>query len=259
MKKKVKIVCFCVLTILCYSSCFPQINYDSILWANSEKWTGHQNKESFAFGKPSFGPYTTLTVSRIDAPVIKNKTKEQTNSSLESSGGRTTFDQTKSVLQNKTTWYSLSLGNGTDTTKAVFAVTVTTRKQKKTFLGSLFGKPEKDDNRDDYYDNYKYTRNIKGTIRSDSDTSYWTFFLSDYVNKRPQGGYIKNEQDSMLVVTQNANGFSTEIVVHDLYDNHLASVFFNSNDIKIYILRELSGDCQRAIAVLFAVIVSIKK
>lgn len=259
MRLAVKILFFYVLAICCYFPGYPQINYDSILWANSEKWTGHQNKESFAFGKPSFGPYTTLTISRIDGPGIKNKTKEQTNSSLESSGGRTTFDQTKTVLRHKTTWYSLSLDSGTDTTKAVFAITVTTRKQKKTFVGSLFGKPEKDDNQDDYYDNYKYTRNVKGTIRSDSDTSYWTFFLSDYVDKRPKGGYLKNEQDSMLVVTQNANGFSTEIVVIDPYDNHLASIFFNSNDIKIYILRELNGACRRAIAVLFAIIVSIKK
>jgi len=223
------------------------------LRTNGERWTGTQHKEAFNFGKPSFGAFTTVSVSKIDTPVINKQSVAARNSSIESSGGKTTFDQTKTVDREKTTWYRLLLSNGIDTTVAEFAITTITRKEKRTLLGFIFGKTDTDSNRDYFFD-----RNVEGSIRTAADSVPAVFSLSGYVNRSIGSGYLKQGNDSLIVKTWNESGFSAEIILADANGNHVASVFFNMNELEVYILKDSPESVKQAVAGLFAVIVSIK-
>ena len=64
-----------IVFLFCYQPCFCQVNEDSVLLANSKKWSAKQNKGLFGLSKPDFGPYKTINVGKLDSAVIKNKTK----------------------------------------------------------------------------------------------------------------------------------------------------------------------------------------
>ena len=241
-----------ITTAMSYCS-FAQVKPDSLLRANGERWTGTQHKELSSFGKPSFGAFTTISVFKIDTPQISKQSDAARNSSIESSGGKPTFNQTKTADKEKTTWYRLLLSNGTDTTVAEFAITTITRKEKRTLLGFIFGKTDTDSNRD-----YFYNRNVEGSIGTTADSVPAVFSLSGYVNRRVGSGYFKLRNDSLTVQTWNESGFSAEIVLADVNRNHVASVFFNMNEIEVYILKDTDNSFKQAVTALFAVIVSIK-
>lgn len=226
---------------------------DSLLRSNSERWTGKQNKGLFAYSKPVFGSYITLDISKIDSTGINKKSIAGRNTGVEISNGQSSFNQTKTVDQQKTNWYKLLLGNGTDTADATFAVSEFIRKEKKTVLGFLLSKSGTDDNSD-----YFYNRDIQGSISTGSASMPWHFSLNNYVNHKVGSGSLSNEQDTFSIVTRNATAFSTEIVLMNQQGNHLASVFFNMSDIDIYLQKNLSETYRQVIAALFAVIVSTK-
>ena len=235
------------------STCFAQQKPDSVLRTRAVKWTGTQHKEAFSYGKPSFGPFITISVAKIDTPEINKQSVAARNSSIESSGGKTTFNQTKTVDKEKTTWYRLILVSGIDTTMAEFVVTTITRKEKQTLLGFIFGKTDTDRNRD-----YFYNRNMEGSILTPADSLPAVFSLSNYVNHRVGSGYFKMSADSLSVQTWNEEGFATEIVLADTNGRHAASVLFNINDIEVYVQNDMKEAVKRAVAALFAVIVSVK-
>jgi len=229
------------------------IDQDSVLKANGDEWTGKQNKGLFTYSLPEFGGYSTVEVAKIDSPVINKKSIAARNTGVEISGGKVSFEQTKTVDQQKTNWYRLTLAKGADTMQAQFVVSTFTRKEKKTLPGFIFSKEDTDDNRD-----YFYNRNMEGTIRSNTDSLQWSFSLNNYVNHRVGNGSFANERESFSIVTRNAAAFSTEIVLMNAEQAPVASVFFNMNEIDIHLLKTLSQSYRQAIAALFAVIVSTK-
>lgn len=90
-------------------SIFCQVNEDSVLLANSEKWNVKQNKGLFGLSKPAFGPYITLNVKKIDSPLTKKKTKDSSYTGAEISSTDADMDQSRFLTIEKTKFTNCSL------------------------------------------------------------------------------------------------------------------------------------------------------
>ena len=253
MNRKEKICCLLIATTFCGVSACCQVNEDSLLKVQEVKWSGKPNNDLFGFGKPVFGPCTTISILPVDSPVVKRKNNAGKSSSVTVAGGHVSGDQLKTVDLEKTNYYQLLLGTATVTCKSIFGITTYTRKEKQTFLGMLFSKTDEDKTRILFYN-----RNVSGIIRAGNDTMKWSFYLSHVVDNEIEDGYLTNYQDSFLVKTVNTGAFSSDMGLVDHQGQQVAQLSYGPNRLEIRLQKELNECYKNAIASLFALIVSIK-
>jgi hypothetical protein len=179
MKSKNFLMFICPVILFCgfSSTLFCQLNEDSAMLAHCEKWIVKQHKGLFGLSKPSFGPYTTVDVTKIDSPVIKKKTKDSSYAGAEISSTGTDVDISKFLTIEKTRFYKLSLGTASNTAEAVFAIASVSRKKRQTFPGKMLSK-----NDEGKSVVLNYNRNVPGIIQSGNDSTKWAFFFENFTS-----------------------------------------------------------------------------
>jgi len=239
------------------------VNEDSVLLANSEKWKVQQHKGLLGLSKPDFGSFTTIGVGRFDSTVTKKKTKDGKNIDVEISSEGTDIDQSKFLTIEKTKFYKLQLAANADTIEAVFSISSVSREKRQTFLGKVLSK--NDEGKDVVLN---YNRDVSGIIKAGTDSSHWKFFIDNFTsggrqtegNSRPVAsishGYLKNEKDSLYM--QGYSSFSADLILVNTKDEHLAALEFKQKPLNIWIRNDIENSYQKAVAVLFAVILAIR-
>ena len=253
------------MVILC-SFCltgFCQVNEDSVMVANSEKWKVQQNKGLFGLSKPAFGNFTTLDVVKIDSPVIKKKTKDSSALGYEISGAGVDMDQSKFLTIKKTKSYKLRLATDTDTTEAVFAISSVSKEKRQTMLGKMLSR--NDEGKDMLL---SYDRNVAGIIVTGINSMQWEFFIGNFTSGSRQtegrsfaaasisGGYLKNESDSLYM--QIYSSFQADLILVNTGGEHVAALKFKQKPLHTWIRNDTEDSYRKAIAALFAVIIGIK-
>ncbi len=254
----IMLLCLCDTTLL-----FCQVDEDAVVLAHSDKWAVKHHKGLFGLSKPAFGPYTTINMTKIDSPVIRNKTKDSSYAGAEISGSGTGMDIGKFVTIKKTKFYMLSLGTASSTVNAIFGIASVSHEKKQTFLGKMLSKD--DEGKNAVLD---YNRNVPGIIRSGNDSTTWTFFFENFTSGGRQsesnfssvasisGGYMKNDIDSLYI--QVYSSFTADIVLINQKGEHLAALAFKQKHPDIWIRNDIGQSYQQPIAALFAVFLSIK-
>ena len=252
----------CIIFCCCNISAYCQ-KTDSILLTNSLHYTVKLNKGIFGLSKPAFGNYATLNVSKVDSPVIKKKTKDSSYSGVEFSGEGTDFDLSKFMTIEKKKFYKLLLNTTEDTVTAIFAIASVSHEKKQTFLGKVLSKNDEDKNVE-----LDYNRNVPGIIKTGNDSAAWIFFIENFTSGGRQteynfpgvasmsGGYMKNDKDSFHLRVYSS--FSADIVLVNQQGEDVGALAFKQKHPEIWIRNDIDESYQHAIAILFAVIISIK-
>jgi len=222
-----------------------------------------QNKGIFGLSKPAFGNYTTLNVYGIDSPVIKKKTKDSSYNGVEFPGEGADIDASKFMTIEKKKFYKLLLNTNDDTVTAIFAIASVSHEKRQTFLGKMLGKNDGDKNVE-----LDYNRNVPGIIKAGNTTPAWSFYLENFTGGGTQteyglpgtatisGGYIKKDKDSIYI--QVHSSFSADIVLINQQGEDMGALSFKKKRPEIWIRNDIELSYQHAIAVYFAVILSIK-
>jgi hypothetical protein len=243
--------------------CLCQSNEDSILLAHSEKWKVQQHKGLFGLSKPEFGAYRTLDATRFDSSVIKKKTKDSSSVDIESSREETDIDHSKFLTIEKTKFYRLRLATDADTVEAIFSISSVSKEKKQTFLGKILSKH--DEGKDVVL---SYNRDVSGVIKMRAANPPWEFFIDDFTSGGRQtannpypsasisGGYLRSDEDSLYMELYSS--FSADLVLVNKNGEHVAAIEFKQKPFNIWIRSDIENSGQKAIAVLFAVIMAIK-
>ena len=259
MKKMV----FFAISCCIYLCCFCQSKEDSILLANSEKWKIQQHKGLFGLSKPAFGAFTTFAVTRFDSTTTKKKTKDSTYTGAEISREGTAIDQSKFLTVEKTKFYRLQLATNTDTAEAVFSISSVSKEKKQTFLGKMLSK--NDEGKDLVL---SYNRDVSGVIKPQRDSMSWEFFIGNFTSGGRQtatsayplasisGGYLRSDEDSLYLETYSS--FSADLILVNKKGEHVAAIEFKQKPFNAWIRSDIKNSGQKAIALLFAVIMAIK-
>ena len=238
--------------LFCYN-CFSQLNQDDTLLSNSDKWKVQPKKGLFGLSKPVFGDYVTLDIVKLDSGRTKQKTKDSSYLSLESSDQEgTDLDQSKFLTIKKNKVYKLRLASKADTTKAIFSIASESKEKRQTFLGKILSK-----NDDGKNEQLSYNRDVPGIIITDNIR--WQFFIGDFSRdyiSSISSGYLKNEKDSLRM--QLYSSFDADLVLINTDGEHLAALKFKEKPLYIWIRHDLKNSYRQAIATLFAVIIGIK-
>lgn len=261
MKKRV----FLILLILIFGNkfCFCQMNEDSAMLANSERWQVKLNKGLFGLSKPDFGPYKTIEVIKLDSAVIKKKTKDSTSFNAEYSGSGSDFDQSKYMTIEKKKFYKLSLSTTLDTTKAIFAIASVSHEKKQTILGKMMRKDDEGKNEE-----LSYKMDVYGIITTSRDSTLSSFFIKDYdagsgqsgapffIAPSINGAWLKHGDDSIYAKTYSS--FGADILLINQKGDHVAALAFKQKHPGIWICKDMDSSYQKAIAAFFAVFFAIK-
>ena len=263
MKKQTRLVVTYIL-VLCFSCIhiFGQVNEDSVMLANSEQWKVAQKKGLFGLSKPSFGNFTTLTVSKMDSGFYKKKIKDSSSFNLELGGGENDMDQSKYMTIQKTKWYKLMLAADTATTSATFSIASVSKEKKQTLLGKMLSK--NDEGKDE---ELSYRRDVPGFISTGGNAASWQFLIHDFTRGSGQtgfsfgaasisSGYLQNESDSLYM--QLYSSFAADLVLVNRNGEHVAALKFKQKPLGAWIRNDLDSSHRDAIAALFAVIIAIK-
>lgn len=227
---------------------------DSTLRANAETWRVDKNKELFGFAKPSFGPYSTIEAGKTDSATIKSKAKVGGELSFSIEGGKLYMDNGKLVDIDITKFCSLLLNyKSTDSVYSYFVISTNERKEKQTALGLVLK-----GNNEGHGNTLYYDRNVKGLIRISNQPDQWSFSLEHYVNGEINDGYLKTDKNTLRLKTTAISGTKKEIVVYDEADQYLAAMVTGFSSADILLRKDIAPDQQKAIATLFAIMISIK-
>ena len=265
MKKLSYLQSISCIIFCCYSlSTYCQTNPDSALLANSVHFTVKQNKGIFGLSKPVFGNYSTMDVSKVDSPVIINKTKDSSYSGMEFSGQGADVDFSKFMTIEKKKSYKLLLNTTEDTVTAIFDIASISHEKKQTFLGMILSK--NNEGKDLVLD---YNRDVPGIIKTGNASTEWSFFIDNFTSGGRQteygfpgtasisGGYMKNDIDSFYLRVYSS--FSADIVLINQQGEDVGALAFKQKHPEIWISRDIAPSCQQAVAAFFAVILSIKE
>lgn len=256
---------FLILLILIAAKqfCFCQVNEDSAMLTNSEKWQVKLNKGLFGLSKPDFGPYKTIQVVKLDSAVIKKKTKDSASFDAEFSGSGSDFDQSKYMTIEKKKFYKLSLSTTSDTTKAIFAIASESHEKKQTVLGKIMSKDDEGKNKV-----LSYKRDIYGIIIREGDSIQWNFFIKNFDAGLGESGtpffiapsvtaaWLKHDDDSIYAKTYSS--FDSDILLVNQKGEHVAALTFKQKHPGIWIRNDIDSAYQKSIAAFFAVIIAIK-
>lgn len=236
------------------------LDYAEWLKQNSEPWEVSKKSNPLGFGMPSFGPYSTILAEKMDSAVLRTKTKigKETsiglsdNLNVGAGNSPLAFNQYKIVDLSKTKFGELRLANGSDTTRAVFAVGILQREARKTVLGHLFGKQDESSS-----STIAYNRDIAGTITT--DTLDWEFNINGYDQSGFfRSGYLTLGQEEYLLEYKQGTGFKREAVLKTGSGEYVADLEFTFSDANLRIRKKLDPMTEQAIATFYAVLLSVK-
>ncbi len=235
---------------------------DSVMIAHSVPSKIEPKKGLFGLSKPSFGNFTTLSVSKMDSGFYKKKIKDSSSLDLELGNGENDMDHSKYMTIQKTKWYKLLLASDSGTTNITFAIASVSKEKRQTFLGKMLSK--NDEGKDEVLN---YSRDVPGFISVADNSASWEFLLGNFSSgSRAAGGfmpgasissgYLKNENDSLQM--QIYSSFSADLVLVNQHGEHLAALKFTQKPLITWIRNDLDQSYRNAIAGLFAVIIAIK-
>jgi len=236
-------------------------NEDSSLTNSANHWRVKQNRGLFGLAKPDFGPFTTLKAAKLDSAVIRKKKVDSRYIGGQFGGDSAGLDISKLLTIEKTTFYTLWLGNGNDTTTAIFSIDAVSHEKRQTFLSRLFSNTDRDEVID-------YNRTVKGTIATTHDSAASAFLLERFTSGGRQtvanpfpfasigGGYLTADGDTLRLETHSA--FAVGITLTNPQGQHMAVLAFNQTHPEIWIRNDTNEKDLKAIATLFAVIISVK-
>jgi hypothetical protein len=229
-----------------------QIRLNPELASNSEKWTVKENKKFLHLSRPSFGPFSTINIEKLDSPMIVSKIKEGTWFEYHSGSRGSGFDVRKEVTIKAKSFYQLQLKGTEDTTEALFSVQSTSIEDRPTVVGMVFGK-ENDEPREVA----DYKLDIAGLIRPGGGKEPWEFYIGNYRSDRGiEWGFIKNKSDSVYILPERYG-----LTLANLEARYFAAFQFPgyvSAKYLVWIRNDQSPALQRVIATLFAIIVSTR-
>ena len=178
MQKLFSFGSFAVAIVLCICvKGFSQVNEDSVMLANSGQWKVEQKKGLFGLSKPSFGIFTTLSVTKMDSGFFKKKIKDSASFDFEFGRGENDMDHSKYMTIQKTKWYKLLLATNADTTNAVFSIASVSKEKRQTLFSKLISK--KDEGKDELL---SYNRNVPGVIITGKNSNQWKFFIGNFTS-----------------------------------------------------------------------------
>jgi hypothetical protein len=256
-----KILCLITVCSFCLSV-VCQVNVDSVMVAKSEKLQIQQHKGLFGLSKPDFGSFTTLDVTRFDSAVTKKKTKDSSYFGFEISNEGTDIDLSKFMTIEKTKFYRLQLATNADTMEAVFSISSVSKEKRQTLLGKMLSKHDKGK------DVFSYNRDVAGIIKTGIDSMQWKFLIENFTSgSRVTGGnsfaaasisdgYLKNDNDSLYM--QIYSSFSADLILVNIKGEHIAALEFKQKPLHTWIRNDIGDAYRKAIAALFAVVISIK-
>jgi hypothetical protein len=246
-----------------YLTASGQIDKDSILTADSDKWKVEQNKGLSGLAKPQFGTYATVDVIKHNAPTVKSKTKESAEFDAEISSEGVDMDISKVKSIEKSKFYKLLLASEANNIEVMFSVASVSKEKRQTFLGKMLSK--NDEGKDEVL---SYNRDVLGEIATGDDSSHWVFFIDNYSSgsrataqeRAPSAsisaGYLKNSWDSLHV--QLYSSFDADLVLVDKGGDHVAALKYKWKPAYVWIRKDKVKSYQHAIAAFFSVILAIK-
>lgn len=234
---------------------------DSIMLAHSMPSKIEPKKELVGLSKPSFGNFTTLSVSKMDSGFHKKKVKDSSSFDLELGNGENDMDQSKYMTIQKIKWYQLLLASDSGTTNVTFAIASVSKEKRQTFLGKMLSR--NDEGKDQVLN---YYRDVPGLISVNDNSAPWEFLITNFtsgsrlvggftVAPSISSGYLKNENDSLGM--QIYSSFSADIVLVNRSGEHLAAIKFKQKPFFTWIRNDINKEYRNAIAGLFAVMISI--
>lgn len=238
-----------------------QQNEDANLTNSANHWRVKQNRGLFGLAKPDFGPFSTLKATKLDSAVIRKKKVDSRYIGGHFSGDSAGLDISKYLTIEKTTFYTLLLGNGNDTSTALFSIDAVSHEKRQTFLSRLFSNTDRDEVLD-------YNRTVKGSIATGNDDKNATFLLERFTSGGRQtvanpfpfasigSGYLATNADTLRLETHSA--FAVGITLTNTQGQHMAVLAFNQTHPEIWIREDTNQKDLKAIATLFAVIISLK-
>jgi len=246
-----------LLSLFVGSRSFCQDSQAVAVHAESTKWKVKLHKGMFGLAKPQFGPYTTVEVAKIDSPVTRRKTNLGSEAKAEISSGAVGIDVIKLQTIEKTKHYKLILSTETNNVEAIFSIASISNEEKQTFLGKLLSK--EDEGKDKIL---SYNRDVVGVIATGEDSLHWEFFLDDYGSAPRQGSSsisnasFKSEKDSLLLKLYFID--DADMAVYNAPGEVLAKLQYRSKPSYVWIKEQVDPGYKKAIAALFAVIMSIR-
>ena len=148
MKKNYALSLLCLATSLMSSwpAAFSQKNktspWDTALQANSEKWKVVSHQKMFGeVSKVEFGPFSTITIEKLDSPVHKIKTKEGADLNVDLGYDAETdhgvdVDLTRKIITQKSKYYRMLLAASVDTVESLCSLISISKDEKQTVGGA---------------------------------------------------------------------------------------------------------------------------
>ena len=227
------------------------VDHANILRTEGHTWKVDKNGTPIGFGRPSFGPYTTLDAGKQDTAVIRTSTYRGKESSVGGDGGKLFFDQFKTYDVSKTKFAFLKLGDGKDTLEASFAVIMRGTESRRTFLSNLLSNNEEPGANSSGV----YSRTVEGNIRTDSLT--WSFVIDGYGSDGSIiGGHLENEKEYFRLFFRQHAGYHWEIITQNDEGAYLASLEARASGTEFHLLKKLDRQTADVVAVLYAVLLS---
>jgi hypothetical protein len=224
-----------------------------VLRDEGNTWNVDKNGSPIGFGKPNFGPYTTLDAGKQDTAVMRTKNYLGKESSLGTDGGIFFFDQFKNYEFSKTKFCFLRLGTAQDTVEATYAVIVQGIESRRSFLSTLLNNGNENGSSGSGY----ARRDIKGIFRTDSLN--WSFAIDDFNGEGMiSGGHLSNDLVNFRLVSKVYQGHHWEIITQNDAGEYLASLEFRLSGTELRMLKKLDQSSADAIAVLYAVLLSAR-
>lgn len=207
----------------------------------SDKWKLTTRQKMFGnISKLEFGPFSIVSIEKLDSPVIKKKIKGGADFGLQlgydarmETGKGVSMDITRKIAYEKTKYYRMLLAGNIDTAETMYSLLSISNEEKETTGGALIKLFTKGHYGSDVNSSRAigYQEFIKGYILSDADSVPWDFFftLSKGNNNTSPGsfskdniqssnsftGYLKYRDDSLYI----APGLSMSVVkVFGKYD-----------------------------------------
>jgi hypothetical protein len=214
--------------------------------------------------KPNFGPYHTLSIVKLDSPVILKKTKDSSDFGISISGSGSGANFSKFMTIKKKKFYKLSLAGEKDTTHATFSIFSTSKEKKQTLLGKILSKDDDEENKSEVL---SYNRDVSGVIETTSDSTSWIFFIQNFRSGSREtannpyrlaaigSAYLKNETDSIFI--SNAASFASNITLSNATGETIAKIE-PGKELVIWIREDVEDTYKNSIAAFFAVIIGIK-
>ena len=224
--------------------------------------------------KPEFGPYTTISVQKLDSPVLRKKTKEGSYSGAIITSESWDWDFSKYKMVEKKKAFRMLVTNDTDTAELIFSIYTISHNKELSFFGEMMSKDDQGKNM-----TVGYKQTTSGILDTGIDSVPSRFFIEDTFSRSeastdilPQSRrvtrwYIINRDDSLFtepIMQQFGKPrdkyyweYQRGIFVNNAKGDHIAALKFGtpgdlSNPYYAWIRKDIQPGQRHAIASLFA-------